>query len=549
MHQEPIPIYKYIKNTPTWAVRVIYLLAIATWGSVLYGYSRTFTISHLYFFLIGPSIIFFTVYFILSYSINIFYKQPDIKAHQALVEGYWHHLSEPPSVDIFITTCGESSAVLENTFQAVAKLNYPNKKIYVLDDKGLAEHQTLAEKSGFNYLSRENKGYMKKAGNLKYGYEHSNGEFIIIFDADFAPDPEFIKQLLPYMADPNVGIVQSPQYFQMDEKVHHRNLLEYGASHVQEDFYRFVQVARDRLGAPICCGSNAIYRRQALESIGGIAQIEHSEDMYTGFRLLDNGWKVKYVPLILAIGLCPDNLQSYFHQQQRWCSGSVSLILYKNFWQSKLSPLQKMCFISGFLYYASYPLTILLSFQIFFFLFGYYNYLTLLNALPYIPSIVFLFFVVPYFRLSRSRPGGLLARTACTFFYSQAVVMGLINKTVKWQPTNTKRSGISKAYQQLVLFNAAYFLSYMVLIGVALERGLLNVFNINADSILFLIFYNLITNAFLLFHLYSALDDLKQKQLATAPASNPSLALWRLKTAGLYSALIFFIFAFAVIHK
>jgi cellulose synthase (UDP-forming) len=535
MRPEDIPIYKYIKNTPTWSVRMIYLLAVATWVCVLYGYSRIFEISRFYFFLIGPSIIFFTVYFFISYSINIFYKQPDLKTHMVLVENFWKKLRAVPAVDIFITTCGENSAVLQNTFQAVANLNYPNQKVYVLDDKGLEQHKLLAEQSGFIYLSRENKGYMKKAGNLKYGYDNSNGEFIIIFDADFAPHPDFIKQLLPYMSDPNVGILQSPQYFQMDEKVHRRSLLEYGASHVQEDFYR-------------CCGSNAIYRRKALASVGGIAQIEHSEDMYTGFKLLNSGWKVKYVPLILAIGLCPDNLQSYFHQQQRWCNGSVSLILDKKFWQSQLSFSQKLCFISGFLYYASYPLTILLSFQIFFFLFWYYNYLSLLNALPYLPSIVFLFVVIPYFRLSRSRPGGFLARTACTFFYSQAVIMGLINKTVRWQPTNTKRAGVSKAYRQLVLFNASYFLSYMILIGIALKRGLLNVFNINADSILFLIFYNVIANAFLLFHLYLVLDDSKQKQLAMGSIQHSSLTLWRLKTIGLYGTFIFCIFLIAIIH-
>ena len=151
-------------------------------------------------------------------------------------------------VDIFITICGEEIGVLQKTFEAVLEVKYLNKKIYVLDDKGVEEHRLLAESFGFSYLSRPNKGYMKKAGNIRYGYERSRGDFIIIFDADFAPNSNFIKELLPYMEDTSVGIVQSPQYFQTDEKVHSRSLLEYGASHVQEDFYRFVQVARDRQG-------------------------------------------------------------------------------------------------------------------------------------------------------------------------------------------------------------------------------------------------------------------------------------------------------------
>ena len=270
--------------------------------------------------------------------------------------------------------------------------------------------------------------------------------------------------------------------------------------------------------------------------------------MYTGFNLLKQGWKVKYVPLILAIGLCPDNLQSYFHQQQRWCSGSLSLIIDKQFWQSKISWQQKLCFISGFLYYISYPLTILLSFQIFFFLFWYYNSLTWFNVLPFLPSILFSFLVVPVFRLSRSRPGGFLARTACTFSYSQAVITGFIKKSAGWEPTNTKSSGITSAYRQLVLFNAAYFLVYMVFIGMALSKGYLNVFNVNAYSILFLIFYNIIANAFLLYHLYLVLDDSMQTQLVSGQIGPSSLLLWRLKTAGVYSAIIFGIFLIAIIR-
>ena len=109
---------------------------------------------------------------------------------------------------------------------------------------------------------------MKKAGNIKHGYENSSGEFIVIFDADFAPHHDFIRDLLPYTSDPRTAIVQSPQYFQTDKDVHKRSIIEYGAGQVQEDFYRIIQQSRDTFGAAICVGSNAIYRRSAIEDIG-----------------------------------------------------------------------------------------------------------------------------------------------------------------------------------------------------------------------------------------------------------------------------------------
>jgi hypothetical protein len=224
------------------------------------------------------------------------------------------------------------------------------------------------------------------------------------------------------------------------------------------------------------------------------------------------------------------------------------MMMSKRFWFSPLTFVQKICFISGFLYYMSYPITILLSFQIFFFLFYYYNSITLMNAAPFIPALIFSFVVIPMFRLSRSRPGGLLARTAYSFCYSHAVITAFIKKSVGWQATNTKRMEVSNAYRQLVIFNAAYFFLYMILISIAFNRGLLNIFNVNAYSVLFLIFYNIVANAFLLFHLYSVLDDSQQRQLAAVGGGAPALAMWRLKTAGIYLTLIASVFLAGMIR-
>ena len=92
MHPQDIPIYKYIQSTPTWSVRAINILAALTWLGVLYGYSRIPTFNPGYFFLLAPGIIFFTIYFFISYAINIVYKQPSLKAHHKLVEEFWQQL-------------------------------------------------------------------------------------------------------------------------------------------------------------------------------------------------------------------------------------------------------------------------------------------------------------------------------------------------------------------------------------------------------------------------------------------------------------------------
>jgi cellulose synthase (UDP-forming) len=257
-----------------------------------------------------------------------------------------------PSVDVFLPSAGEDLAVLRNTYEHVARLSYPGEiQVLVLDDGARSEVTALAHSYGFTYHVRPNRGHMKKAGNLKYGFEQSDGDLIVIFDADFCPRPDFVSELAPYFDEyDDVAIVQSPQFFDSGKEL---SWLQRCAGTVQESFYRWAQVSRDKLGAPICVGTCAVYRRAALMKSGGFAQIGHSEDVHTGVNLMKAGYRTMYVPVILAKGLCPDQMSSFISQQYRWCAGSMSLLRDKSFHDSPLTYRQRMCFFTGFGYYIS----------------------------------------------------------------------------------------------------------------------------------------------------------------------------------------------------
>lgn len=96
-----------------------------------------------------------------------------------------------------------------------------------------------------------------------------------------------------------------------------------------------------------------MYRRAALEAVGGTAEIGHSEDVHTGFYALTRGWKLNYIPLALACGVSPDTPRAFFSQQMRWCSGSTTLLANKDFWKSPLTPIQKLCYLRGMMYYTA----------------------------------------------------------------------------------------------------------------------------------------------------------------------------------------------------
>ena len=254
-----------------------------------------------------------------------------------------------PSVDVFLPSAGEDLAVLENTYLHVARLRWTARlSVYVLDDSARPEVQQLAADHGFHYHSRPDRGSFKKAGNLRFGFSQSNGDYIFVLDADFVPRSDALSELAPYLDEPDVAIVQSPQYFDVSKDM---NWLQRAAGATQILFYRWVQPSRDRSSAAICVGTSALYRRQALNESGGFALIGHSEDVHTGFNLMKVGYRVRYVPTIVTKGLCPDTLDQFLTQQYRWCTGSMSLLFSRAFHGTKLTFAQRACFWSGFLYY------------------------------------------------------------------------------------------------------------------------------------------------------------------------------------------------------
>ncbi|HVU72841.1 MAG TPA: glycosyltransferase family 2 protein [Mycobacteriales bacterium] len=356
----------------------------------------------------------------------------DVAAHDLKVAAW--SPSQVPSVDVMLPSCGEPLEVLENTWRHVAALEYPGTvTVLCLDDAGRPEVEEMAARYGFRYLARPTHE-MKKAGNLKYGYERSDGDLIAVFDADFAPRADFLLELVPYLDDPAVGIVQSPQHFEVRRE---QGWLERGAGAVQELFYRHLQAGRSALGAPICVGSNAVYRRRALDEIGGTAQIEHSEDVHTGFRLLARGYQTVYVPLVLATGLCPDRLSSFFTQQYRWCSGSMSLLCSRSFWQAKLRLRQRACFISGFVYYMHTAFwTFLAPLPAVLMVWRFPQHVALRNYLPLLPAILTTWVAFPaWHRVRYPRMAADRVRLVYGYAHMFAILDTLRGSTEEWKAT------------------------------------------------------------------------------------------------------------------
>jgi cellulose synthase (UDP-forming) len=436
-----------------------------SFGALLVSQIRFVSTLWMLFVVFGPMLIFTTLYYLLSLCVNFTARGFDMARHQALVNS-WRPACYP-SLDIFLPICGEHPDVLRNTWAHVRDLAaaYPGEVIpYVLDDGASEEAAAIARELGFRYVVRPNRGWFKKAGNLRHAFRMSSGEFIAIFDADFAPRADLPAEMLPYFyADPSLGIVQSPQYFRTHRR---QSWTERGAGAVQELFYRLVQVSRDHHDGAICVGSCAIYRREALAANGGSSLIEHSEDVHTGFELRRAGWGLRYIPVPLATGLCPPDPDSFLSQQYRWCLGSMSLLTSRKFWSAKMRLRTRFCYLSGFCYYVhtaiftlvtpAIPLTLLIFMP---------ERVRLVNYVLILPSLVYNLVVFPSWHRCQFGPSAFMAKALYGWSHLFCLLDLIRGKRLGWEATGSglRKAGIRRVWVAVAIWNVPACAAWVVL--------------------------------------------------------------------------------------
>jgi cellulose synthase/poly-beta-1,6-N-acetylglucosamine synthase-like glycosyltransferase len=417
-------------------------------GMLLFSFTHENTV----FYLAFTGLVFF--YLGVSYYIGLFGNSFDVWDHNSIRD---EHSRFRPSVDVYLPSCGEPIEVLVNTFKAVRALDWPEYllNVYVLDDSGRDEVKRWADHYEFNYLSRPNRGELKKAGNIRYAFKETSGEFFLILDADFCPRHDMIKELIGYFEhDEKIAIVQSPQFFSVDSPM---TWIEKGSAYIQELFYRLVQVNRNSWDASICVGTCAIYRRSSLEKHGGTYAIAYSEDMHTGWQVTHDGWKVRYVPIILSKGMCPDTMRAFFVQQLRWCTGSTSLLFSSKFWKSRLSVMQKICYLSGMSYYVVTALSIFLTPMPAIIMTWFYpDKVFWYNYLFSVPSFIFGVVILAIWGRLRFGFYVLTARQVSFYAHLFALYDKFLGSAVQWVPTGDskemKKVGRYQDFKQLMFF-------------------------------------------------------------------------------------------------
>ncbi|MCK6065685.1 MULTISPECIES: glycosyltransferase [Microbacterium] len=234
-----------------------------------------------------------------------------------------HLRGRPIVIDVLVTVYGEELDTVRRTVTAAVGMRGAHRT-WVLDDGRSDDVRTLAETAGARYVRRLS-SHGAKAGNINHALTLAKGDFFAIFDADFVPVPTFLLQTMPLFVHDDVAFVQTPQVY---GNLH--TVVARGAAYMQTVFYRFVQPGRNRFNAAICVGTNVVFRRTAIDEVGGMYTDSKSEDVWTSLLLHERGWRSVFLPDALAVGEAPETIEAYSKQQLRWATGGFEILLRHN---------------------------------------------------------------------------------------------------------------------------------------------------------------------------------------------------------------------------
>lgn len=260
------------------------------------------------------------------------------------------------SVDVYIPTYNEDVAIVRKTAVAAMALDYPadKKRVYVLDDGRMfperrVKLQKMCQDLGCTLLTR-NTNEHAKAGNINTALRRTQGELVLILDCDHIPSRQFLKHTVGFFYQPSVSLVQTPHWFYNPDPFE-RNLLTEGKIPVHNElFYKVIQKGNDFWGAAFFCGSAAVFRKQHVLEVGGIAVETVTEDCHTSLRLHSRGYESVYYDKIMVAGLAPEKFSAYVGQQVRWARGMAQILRLENpLFNRKLnlSVPQRLCYFSA----------------------------------------------------------------------------------------------------------------------------------------------------------------------------------------------------------
>ena len=243
--------------------------------------------------------------------------------------GWLTSLPTPPLIDVLICTYNEEEAILEQTIVGALAMDYPNYRLWTLDDGRRPWLEALCARLSCGYITRADNAHAK-AGNINNALRRvaalaTPPDYVAILDADFVPTPNFLTRAMTLFREDDVGVVQTPQHFANPDPMQRNLSLARVWPDEQRYFFDVIMASKDAWGAAFCCGTSSIIRFAPVMRIGGFPTDSVTEDYLLTLRLKQIGYRTVYLNERLSLGLAPEGLREYIGQRSRWCLGFMQI--------------------------------------------------------------------------------------------------------------------------------------------------------------------------------------------------------------------------------
>jgi exo-beta-1,3-glucanase (GH17 family)/cellulose synthase/poly-beta-1,6-N-acetylglucosamine synthase-like glycosyltransferase len=263
-----------------------------------------------------------------------------------------------PRVSVHVPAYNEPPGMLQQTLNALARLDYPDFEVVVVDNNTKdpevwqpvqAHCERLGPRFRFFHVDPLD-GF--KAGALNFALQQTDPEVTIIavIDSDYQVDRGWLRELVPYFSDPEMAIVQAPQ----DYRDGAENVFKAMCQAEYRGFFQIGMVTRNERNAIIQHGTMTLVRSSVLKDVGGWAEWCITEDAELGLRILERGHDSAYIPHSYGQGLMPDTFLDFKKQRFRWAYGAVLIMRHHlsallGLADTRLSRGQRYHFIAGWL--------------------------------------------------------------------------------------------------------------------------------------------------------------------------------------------------------
>ncbi|WP_435607654.1 glycosyltransferase [Pseudomonas knackmussii] len=234
-----------------------------------------------------------------------------------------------PKVSIHVPCYNEPPEMLKETLNALAKLDYPDFEVLVIDNNTKdpavwepvqAHCQLLGPRFRFFHVAPL-AGFKGGALNYALQFVAPDAEVIAVIDSDYCVDPDWLKHMVPHFADPQIAVVQSPQ----DYRDQHESTFKRLCYAEYKGFFHIGMVTRNDRDAIIEHGTMTMVRRQVLDELKW-AEWCITEDAELGLRVFERGLSAAYFERSYGKGLMPDTFIDFKKQRFRWAYGAIQIM-------------------------------------------------------------------------------------------------------------------------------------------------------------------------------------------------------------------------------